>query len=346
MEAAEFSQAVSELLGKAGVPSKHELRELPGTGNNRAFEVRSASGKLLLKEYFHHPRDPRDRLGTEYRFSELLWEKGITSIAQPHAADPVHKLGLYQFIEGRPCAPADVTEERIQECLKFLSEINHGARHGAERALALASEPCLSINEHLDCIERRVQRLQGIDESTEIGKAATNFVAATLLPLWEDTKEAVTRQAMKKGASLSHVLTLAERLLSPSDLGFHNALITPSGELFFVDFEYAGWDDPARTTSDYFCQPRVPVPLRFRPLFTSGLETILPNPERYRIHAELIFPVYQIKWCCIMLADFLPVASERRNFAKGGESLETRRRQQLAKATTFASSITLTFVRE
>ena len=50
-----------------------------------------------------------------------------------------------------------------------------------------------------------------------------------------------------------------DRCLSPSDFGFHNALA--QGETVrFIDFEYAGWDDPAKTVCDFFHHPGVPVP--------------------------------------------------------------------------------------
>ena len=45
-----------------------------------------------------------------------------------------------------------------------------------------------------------------------------------------------------------------ERMFSPSDLGFHNILAgnQNKGELFFLDFEYSGWDDPAKLLADFF----------------------------------------------------------------------------------------------
>ena len=39
--------------------------------------------------------------------------------------------------------------------------------------------------------------------------------------------------------------------ISPSDFGFHNALRTNTGPVFF-DFEFSGWDDPAKTIIDFF----------------------------------------------------------------------------------------------
>src|SRR5258708_29751946 len=40
--------------------------------------------------------------------------------------------------------------------------------------------------------------------------------------------------------------------------GFHNALLRPSQELCFLDFEYAGHDDPAKMVGDFFSQPAIP----------------------------------------------------------------------------------------
>jgi hypothetical protein len=48
--------------------------------------------------------------------------------------------------------------------------------------------------------------------------------------------------------------------------------------------------------------------------------------------ALLLFPAYQIKWCCIMLNDFIRSDQTRREFALGDHATEERKRTQLAKA--------------
>ena len=65
--------------------------------------------------------------------------------------------------------------------------------------------------------------------------------------------------------------------MSPSDFGFHNALATPGGRLVFIDFEYAGWDDPAKLANDFFCQPAVPVDARFYDDFVARAMTFSPH---------------------------------------------------------------------
>ena len=42
-----------------------------------------------------------------------------------------------------------------------------------------------------------------------------------------------------------------DKCLSPSDFGFHNVIVEKDKILRFIDFEYAGWDDPAKMVSDF-----------------------------------------------------------------------------------------------
>ena len=133
------------------------------------------------------------------------------------------------------------------------------------------------------------------------------------------------------GGNIDWELSQADRCLSPSDFGFHNALRAGDERLRFLDFEYAGWDDPAKMVCDFFCQPAVPVPLHFyddvvgRVAAVSGGSSL---PQRI----GLLLPVYQLKWCCILLNDFLPLGRRRRSFAGGTAAQEEQKARQLQKA--------------
>ena len=119
--------------------------------------------------------------------------------------------------------------------------------------------------------------------------------------------------------------------VSPSDFGFHNALKTPDGRTRFFDFEYAGWDDPARMLCDFFCQPAVPAPLDYLVRFAASVSADSEEPDAMLARIRLLFPVYRIKWCCILLNDFLRVGDRRRRFALSDDAQE-RKASQLAKA--------------
>jgi hypothetical protein len=102
------------------------------------------------------------------------------------------------------------------------------------------------------------------------------------------------------------------------------------GTLSFFDFEYAGCDDPAKLAADFFCQPELPVDRRYWEEFVTLLARGLSLDSAFVERARLLRQVYQLKWCGIMLNEFLRRDAERRRFAGGGS--EERKQAQLAKA--------------
>jgi hypothetical protein len=120
----------------------------------------------------------------------------------------------------------------------------------------------------------------------------------------------------KRSANLAALISenkiqdeLDESLLciSPSDFGFHNAIRTASG-VRFIDFEFAGWDDPAKTLADFALQPRIPIgPILF-PLFC---EMVGGHASRRR--CIVLASILQLKWASIILGVLDPWRSERLN---------------------------------
>ena len=313
------------LLAAAGLPPDISIERLPGGGNNRVYRVETAAGPVLLKEYFQHPADPRDRLAAEYAFTNFAWSHGIRALPQPLACDRAAGLGLYEFIAGRKLVPGEVTAAHVDEAAAFFAAINRHRVDPAAARLPIASEACFSIAEHLACVDRRVARLATIAPETDLHREAQKLVATRLMPAWIGVRAAVAAG----GHPLDAPLPIAARVLSPSDFGFHNCLLTAAG-LRFIDFEYAGWDDPAKTVCDFFCQPAVPVP---REHFERFLAAVISATGDAGIHdrAALLQPVYELKWCCIMLNEFLPVGDDRRSFARADQSHDMRRLEQLHK---------------
>jgi hypothetical protein len=324
--------AVLALLARAGLDGEATLHSLAGGANNRVFRVDSGGRAGLLKAYFQHPEDPRDRLGAEFSFLRFAWESGVRCVPRPLASDRRHDLGLYEFVEGRPLGADEVTGDAVREAVDFYHILNRGKDRPEARALPAASEACFSMAEHLECVEQRLRRLRAIPRSSPVDRQAAALVEGELGAAWRAVAEGVRQGARELGASLDGHLGAGERCLSPSDFGFHNAMLAPDGRLRFIDFEYAGWDDPAKLVCDFFCQPAIPVPLRHWAAFVESVVGTLPRADRHRRRCQLLLPVYQIKWCSILLNDFAPVSGERRRFAGPGRDSEERKVEQLRKA--------------
>lgn len=289
-----------------GVPDPR-FSALPGGGNNRSFRVDWEGGTALLKHYFRHPGDPRDRLDAEFRFCAYAWDCGLRAVARPLDRDDAQGLGLYGFLPGRRVEAGEVDAEALAQALAFLRGLQAGRERATARALPPASEACFSEAEHVRMLEGRLARLERA-EAPEV----RGFLAAELRPAWE----ALRREL---GPPSEAPLPPEARVLSPSDFGFHNALRTEDGRYAFLDFEYAGWDDPAKLVCDFFGQVAVPAPSEAFPAFARAVAELTPDAEGTLARIDRLRPLYRLKWCCILLNAFLPVDQARRAFARPGD---------------------------
>jgi hypothetical protein len=322
---------IREFLRKStGAGSIHRVQPLPGGANNRVRRVDANGGVYVLKMYFQHPADPRDRYAAEHAFYSWAWAQGIRQIPEPIAWDASGRFGLFRFVPGRKLeSGAELTDGHLEQALEFVRELNIHRDDPAARSIPAASEACFSIAEHLECIGRRVARLANLQTGSESARAARAFIDHELTPAWEAAGDRV-RQAANR--FLNEPLGRTARCLSPSDFGFHNAMIGAGDRVWFFDFEYAGWDDPAKLVCDFFCQPRVPVGLQHWDRFVARMEPLFGTESGLSERAALLLPLYRIKWCCILLNEFLRDESARRLFAGTQESAEVRKVQQLEKA--------------
>jgi len=303
----------SHLADSAGRGQARGLSRLAGGKNNQVYRVEMDAGSpLVLKRYFSDPRDPRDRLRAEWDFLQHAWSRGMRCVPEPLACDTSAHAGLYSFVEGRKLLAAELNPAHIEAAIDFVLAVNARPR----AALAPGSEACFALAEHVATVERRVARLEQLDPDAPHAKAAQSFVAKRLLPIWHAVKLNLEVAAQAAGIPMEQALATDDRCLSPSDFGFHNALIDAAGRLTFLDFEYAGSDDPAKLVSDFFCQPEIPVPSGYHPTFIARVADGLGLDEKGRARCRMLLDAYRIKWTCIILNDFLPLGAARRAFAE------------------------------
>ncbi len=310
------------------VDSLH-IRRLNGGANNQVFRVDCGTSVYCLKRYFSHPQDDRNRLEHEFQFSRYAWESGILNIPQPLAQDVTHHLALYDFIPGRKLSPSEIGHAPVQSAIQFLTDLNLNCQSVSGKQLAWASEACTHWADHIDRIEHRVLALQDLPLETPIHAEAFDFIQNQLNPVWRHlNSKYADLKIPRSGSSLGFPF----HILSPSDFGFHNALLTPQDILYFLDFEYAGWDDPIKLVCDFFHQPEIPVPASYLDEMVSALASFTSEDWRLEDRVRLLLPGYGVKWCCILLNDFLPVGESRRRFSQQVSPSPTQLAEQLIKA--------------
>lgn len=330
--AAPSHAAVGALLKRAGVTGSFQMQALPGGRNNRVFRVDAGGMFLLLKHYFDHPADPRNRLAAEFAWTRFVTRHGIASVPRPLACDPAEHLGLYEFVAGDKLSSGDISDEHVQQAIDFVQEVNRLRAEADARDLPVASEACFSLAQHLACVDRRLQRLLASTPDTESDVPMRLWLEGELIPAWRRIRGQVAESPHSARQNVNLLLSDEERCLSPSDFGFHNALREPSGRLRFLDFEYAGWDDPAKLVCDFFCQVELPAPMAMCNAMLAGLAAELGNGESLARRVECLLPVYRVKWCCIVLNDFLPIDGLRREFAGQAPIRDDRKQEQFARA--------------
>lgn len=295
----------------------YAVERVGGGGNNRIYQVEDLGGRrYALKEYLNDRIDERDRLGAEFGGLRFLWLQGVRDVPRRVAVDRDRSVALYEWVDGQPVSRPGAGD--VDAALDFMARLKALASvPGAER-LPLASEACLSIGDCLRQIDRRRRRLAAVDDPR-----VQRFLV--------DGFDAAVAEATPDDIDLEAELTLAHRTLSPSDFGLHNALRTADGRLVFLDFEYFGWDDPAKLVSDFLLHPGMALSDELKRRFHRGAVEIFTGDPAFSQRLRQLYPLFGLRWCLILLNEFLPERWARRAFAgKAGRAAALDR--QLAKA--------------
>jgi len=325
------------LIPDTGIDGLLVFEAIHGGGNNRLYRIVTEQGKYILKYYFRHEDDKRNRLNSEYMFCSFAWNHGIRCIAKPIAMDQKSSVGIYGFIEGSRLRNDCVTWKEVSQALDFFATLNMYRSCADAASILDGAEACFSIKEHIDLIDRRVGRLRSIEIKDDIDRETYEFVTDNLAQKWSEIKNSVMTVVNASGIPYAEKILAEDMVISPSDFGFHNVIQGDDGLIYFIDFEYAGWDDPAKVSGDFFSQVAVPVSMEYFQGFIETVASCTRNAGRTMQRMRLLMPVYRIKWCCILLNHFLHVGKERKRFAD--EDAPDKKRVQLEKARSLLNSI-------
>jgi len=310
------------------------LERIGGGRNSRVYKV-GADGpeRFALKIYFRHAGDPRNRLATEYGSFSYLWSRGFREIPQPMAADPKLGWAVYRYVEGDKIPPGHAGNAEVAVAADFLGRLRDLSREAGSRNLGAASEAFFALNQVVDSVRGRLSRLDGAPGETAIYADLRAFLEQEFKPFLEKAVLWSEARVTAAGGSVARELDWSERTLSPSDFGFHNALRQPDGRIIFLDFEYFGWDDPAKMIADFLLHPAMQLSSDAKKTFASALFRRFSDWPGLLGRVESVYPLFGLKWCMIILNEFLPEALLRRHFAAtAATDRSALQRQQLDKA--------------
>jgi hypothetical protein len=279
-----------------------EIARVPGAGrNSRIYRVRRGGESFVLKHYPSRGQDARDRLRVELDALDLMTRHGITVVPRTLASDAERGYALLEWIEGDNVGAA--SDKDIDAAARFLAAIHSLRGLQAAQAQPLAAEACLSGAEIVAQIDRRIARLSAVGANEP---ALAALIANEVGPLLAATAAWAEAEYDARGFGFATPVPETARTLCPSDFGFHNALRTPSGRLVFIDFDYFGWDDPVKLTSDFLLHPGMRLTGALKRRFVTAVRAVYGTDPTFGDRLGLLFPLFALRWCTILLNEFLP----------------------------------------
>jgi len=282
------------------------VKRLAGGNNSRVFKVTAEDNSLYAAKLYPGPTaDGQNRMTVEFTALEFLHRKGIKSVPKPIIADENGQFALYEFVVGTKIESTQVSEADIDEATRFLQILDELKDDPDAAHLADAAESRFSIQAIISNVESRLGLLDGAEGPSPCFELLREFLDTEFLHALRQTNAWCQARHSKSGMTMEAELDPTGRTLSPSDFGFHNCLRRSDGQLVFLDFEYFGWDDPAKMISDFLLHPGMDLRDSLKRRFLENLIGT-PNPdEDLLVRVETAYPLFALKWCLILLNPFL-----------------------------------------
>jgi len=277
------------------------VERLKGRGNSRIYKLKlSKKNSILLKDYPDLSIDPRPRMQNEVNALKLT--EGLGRTPKVVAFDKSQNIALYEWIKGESLYK--IEDYHISQALNFIENLQ-GLK--AKESWSQASEACFSARQLKKQIDYRFDRLLKTKN-----KDLNDFLIFTFKPLlikvWGRSEKNWPSDNIDKE------LPMSMQVLSPSDFGFHNAILKESGDLVFLDFEYFGRDDPVKLIADFIWHPGMKLSNLQKRDWIKGAFSIFDDPGLGRRFSSA-WPLYGLRWSLIVLNEFLEDGWHKRVYA-------------------------------
>ena len=294
------------------------FEHVSGGQNSRVYRASCGrNGVFAVKEYFQGAQDERDRLEAEFLALQFMWQHGLRCVPEPIAAEGRTGCAVYEYIEGNRIDPGGIGSTEIDGAADFLGRLDALRTEEGSSSLPAAAEACFSLEDIVGSIQVRLDRLRAVPADERGHPGLGRFVERRFVPAFNEISGSCRSSMEAMGMRCESELDPAERTLSPSDFGFHNCLRRRSGELVFLDFEYFGWDDPVKMISDFLLHPAMELTEAMRERFVSAMLRRFESRGALASRLAVEYPLFGLKWCMILLNEFLRADLERRTFAMG-----------------------------
>lgn len=280
--------------------AKLNIFPVEGGRNSRIYRVENNDNSFVLKFFRSDKEGDRGRFEAETTALRLFAEHGIKVTPRIIAEDKVNNCVLMEWINGERVDQYGL--EEIKALVEFIEAVHDIASKGFCKDTRYATEACLNGSEIVRQINWRLSRL---DASKSIYSDLRKFIDEEFILVFNEISCWSQDQYKNFGLNFSENISFQQQTLSVVDFGFHNTL-RKNNKIYFLDFEFFGWDDPVKLVADTLHHPGMALDdEKKQELFLSFLK-IYEGDETFLARFRSLSPLFGLKWCMIMLNQFLP----------------------------------------
>lgn len=204
-----------------------------GGTQNRLFRLDTLDGPPLLAKLYAADRWPR--LKSEFAALRALNAQHLGRVPRALLREDGMSYAVFSFEPGETRPAAELTRRDVEAIAAFTADLLRYGPQDLADVLAPAVDASFSPTGHRRLIHAR---LAGVD--TNVAAPQLSGVRAQvdelLRGLVDEAEEQLPGESWR---------------LTTGDFGPHNMLFAQNGQLTVVDFEAAGWDDPAHAVMSF-----------------------------------------------------------------------------------------------
>lgn len=288
----DYELSCIEILENLKIPKDSLIEKLTNGENSRIYKVTHDQGVWILKFYRQDHSSP-SRLEREQIALTMFGKYGISNT--PNLLHVFQKLNcmVLSYIPGNSIQVFD--KNCLKEFSKFFGELLKISKINISNYedVPLAVESCQNFSNVINQIDQRLNKLREIHDEGLVG------VLHEIEKIYSHLKNRQTNS--------DDIFNSLPPMISTVDFGINNAIQSQS-KLYFIDFEYFGWDHPVHFVSDIISHPANNLCFKKQLQFLNilraryGYYFDVKHFDRAFITKNIFF---DLKWALIMLNPYI-----------------------------------------
>lgn len=262
-----------------------KIRPIYSAYNSKLIKIIFNKKKYIIKLY---PNKKTKQFLYEFFFLKIYSD--CNNIPKIFHSDYNNKSLVIKYLAGKKINKNQ--SKYIGKIIQFLGYLQKKKKF-FEINKIYAQDACLKFEDHLNNTYSKIKNLEKKIKSKN--SSYLNFIKD--LKIRYDTK----KKNIEKQYSKTKICkkNLDRLIVSPSDFGFNN-ILKKNNKIYFIDFEYAGLDDPLKLCFDFLSNPNTKMPKIKKLEFLRKFAKKFKINNIIKIYNDLI-DFYYLKWAIIIL---------------------------------------------